>query len=242
MNLPAKQPVTQNMPVHVGIIMDGNGRWAKKRGLPRNIGHKQGAQAFSDIAKHAAKIGIKYLTVYAFSTENWRRPPDEVAAIMDLLRSYLSDADKYKKENMRTVILGDLSPLDADMRASIANIEQSSRNNTGMTLGIALNYGGRDEILRAARRIAREFAAGQIASLSHVDEQMFTDCLYTAGQPDVDLVIRTSGESRISNFLLWQSAYAEYVFTDVLWPDFSPKHFDAAIREYALRIRRMGGI
>ena len=230
------------IPAHVGVIMDGNGRWAKKRGLPRNLGHKQGAQTFGEIARHAARRGIAHLTVYAFSTENWRRPPEEVGAIMDLLRSYLKDVQRYKKENMRVRILGDTQPLAPDIREMIVALENNSRENTGMSLNIALNYGSRDEIMHAARRLAQEYAGGQLAELEDVDEALFSRYLYTSGQPDVDLVIRTSGENRISNFLLWQSAYAEYVFTDVLWPDFTPAHFDAALQEYATRTRRMGGL
>lgn len=233
---------TENLPVHVGIIMDGNGRWAKGRGLPRNIGHKTGADAFGKIARHAAKRGVRYLTVYAFSTENWKRPPEEVAGIMSLLRSYLKDTDRYSKDNMRTLILGDKSALDADIQEMIADIERRSAANTGMTLNIALNYGGRGEILRAAKALARQYVVGDIRDLNRVDEEAFGRLMYTGDQPDVDLIIRTSGESRLSNFLLWQCAYAEFVFTDVLWPDFSPGHFDAALAQYGERSRRMGGV
>lgn len=233
---------SEHLPRHVGIIMDGNGRWAAKRGFTRNMGHKRGADVFGKIARHAQKVGVEYLTVYAFSTENWKRPPDEVAGIMDLLRSYLSDADRYTKDNMRVRILGDRAALDDDINRRIADMERRSSGHTGMTLNIALNYGGRDEILRAAHTLARQYLTGDLKSLDSADQEYFAGLLYTAGQPEVDLVIRTSGETRISNFLLWQSAYAEYVFTDVLWPDFSPRHFDAAIDEYARRSRRMGGI
>lgn len=230
------------LPAHVGIIMDGNGRWAKKRGLPRNLGHQQGAEVFGKISRHAAAKGIRYLTVYAFSTENWSRPPAEISGIMNLLRSYLKNSEQYSRENMRMRVLGDSAALDADIRAQIAELEQRSAHNTGMALNIALNYGSRDEILRAARSLARDYHAGRIPDLDVVDEAMFSSRLYTAGQPEVDLVIRTSGELRTSNFLLWQSAYAEYVFTEVLWPDYRPKHFDDALAQYAARIRRMGGV
>lgn len=230
------------LPLHIGIIMDGNGRWAKKRAIPRNMGHKRGADVFGKIARHAAKVGVKYLTVYAFSTENWKRPPEEVAGIMDLLRVYLNDSEKYSKENMRMRILGERSELDRDIRSKIAEIERRTANNTGMTLNIALNYGGRDEILNAARNFAKAYITGEIQNVDSVGEAEFSRFMYTNGLPDVDLIIRTSGEIRTSNFLLWQSAYAEYVFTDVLWPDFSTKDFDAALSEYAQRTRRKGGL
>lgn len=231
-----------SLPAHVGIIMDGNGRWAKKRGLPRNLGHRKGAEAFSKVARHAAKRGVRYLTVYAFSTENWKRPPEEVATIMNLLRSYLDDVEQYSRDNMRLVVLGEREKLDADLCGRIADIERRSRDNTGMTLNVAFNYGGRDEILRAARELARRYVTGELQSLDNLDEAAFSGLMYTAGQPDVDLVIRTSGECRTSNFLLWQSAYAEYIFTDVLWPDFTTKHFDQALEQFAGRSRRMGGL
>jgi undecaprenyl diphosphate synthase len=230
------------LPSHVGIIMDGNGRWAKKRGLSRSMGHKRGADVFGTIARHARDVGIEALTVYAFSTENWKRPDQEVSSIMNLLREYLSDADRYEKDNMRMRILGEQDRLDDDIRQKIADIESRSASYTGMRLNIALNYGGRGEILTAARRLAELYAAREITDLAAVSEADFGNLLYTAGLPDVDLVIRTSGEYRISNFLLWQSAYAEYVFSDVLWPDFSTKDFDAALAEYANRGRRLGGV
>ncbi len=231
-----------NIPRHVGIIMDGNGRWAKKRGLPRLAGHSQGAKVFGDIARHAAKTGVKYLTVYAFSTENWKRPADEVSGIMDILRNFLKDTNKYRRENMRIRVIGDVSALEQDIRQSIDLLEADSRQNTGLNLSIALNYGGRDEILHATKTIAQKFAHGEIKSLDSIDEAEFSRYLYTSDLPDTDLIIRSSGEIRISNFMLWQSAYAEYVFTDVLWPDFNAKHFNAALTEYAKRTRRLGGI
>lgn len=230
------------LPAHVGIIMDGNGRWAKKRFLPRNLGHRQGAEVFGKIARHAARLGIEALTVYAFSTENWNRPPEEVRGIMDLLRSYLKDASQYTKDNMCLRVLGKRSELDPDIQEQIRDAEERSRNNTGLKLNIALNYGGREEILQAAVAVAKSVQSGEIASLDQIDEERFASYLYTAGLPDVDLVIRTSGEQRISNFLLWQCAYAEYVFVDTLWPDFTSAAFDRALEAYGARTRRMGGI
>lgn len=232
----------QKVPVHVGIIMDGNGRWAKKKNRPRNLGHKQGAKVFGAIARHAAARGVRHLTMYAFSTENWNRPPDEIRGIMNLLREYLQDVEQYTKENMRVRVLGEADGLEEDILQRMREIETSSKDKTGMQLNIAFNYGGRREILRAALELAQRHAAGDIPDLSAVDEQAFGNMLYTAGQPDVDLVIRTSGETRISNFLLWQSAYAEYIFSDALWPDFTTAHFDQALAQYAARTRRMGGV
>jgi undecaprenyl diphosphate synthase len=221
--------------------MDGNGRWAKQRGLPRLGGHSKGAQVFGEIARHAAKTAVEYLTVYAFSTENWKRPPEEVAGIMDLLRKFLDDADKYRGDNIRVRILGDKAGLKADLQEKIARLERESAGNTALNLNIALNYGGRDEILRAAKSIAESYKHGAL-DLGRLDEREFERFLYTAGMPDVDLIIRTSGERRTSNFLPWQSVYAEYYLTDILWPDFRPKHFDEALRDYAKRTRRLGGV
>lgn len=231
-----------NVPRHVGIIMDGNGRWAKKRGLPRLAGHAQGARVFGEIARHAAKKHVEYLTVYAFSTENWSRPRDEIDGIMDILRDFLKDAEKYQEDNMRLRVIGNMTALDSDIRERIYYLEDNSKDNDGLNLNIALNYGGRDELLCAAKAFAKRYAAGDIPDMDKLDESGFAKYLYTAGMPDADLVIRTSGEKRISNFLLWQSAYAEYIFTDVLWPDFKPKHFDDALKEYANRTRRHGGV
>ena len=237
----AKEPTANpRLPRHVGIIMDGNGRWAKRLGAAHKVGHKRGAEAFGKIARHASSLGIEYLTVYAFSTENWSRPPEEVEDIMALLCAYLKDMARYEKENFRLNVLGEREPLDASLRDTIQDVERRSKANTGMVLNIALNYGGREEIVQAARRLALHCAQGGITP-QDIDQNAFAECLYTAGQPNVDLIIRTSGEMRISNFLLWQSAYAEYVFCNELWPDFTPKHFDNALREYARRERRMGG-
>lgn len=229
------------LPVHIGIIMDGNGRWAKKRGLPRFAGHKAGADTFKKIACYCNKIGIKYLTVYAFSTENWKRPQKEVEAIIDLLRNYLRDAENYKKENIRVRFIGDISVFDQEIRMKIAESQSESKEFTGLNLNIAINYGGKDEIVHAAKLLAKEAAEGALRS-DDIDETAFESRLYTAGQPNVDLVIRPSGEYRLSNFMVWQSAYAEFVFMNVLWPDFTEKHLNEALREYANRSRRFGGL
>jgi undecaprenyl diphosphate synthase len=230
------------LPAHIAIIMDGNGRWAKMRGLPRSAGHSAGARVFRNITRYCNKIGIKYLTVYAFSTENWKRPQPEVDSIMDLLREYLSEAlEKFRDENIKTRFIGDLQPLDADLAALIEETEEASKDATGLVLNIALNYGGRQEIVKAAVRLAREAADGLILP-DMIDEELFAAHTCTAGQPDPDLIIRPSGERRISNFLLWQSAYAEYWFSNILWPDFKPEHLEQAIDEFNLRNRRFGGI
>ncbi|MGN0661503.1 MAG: isoprenyl transferase [Oscillospiraceae bacterium] len=230
------------IPTHVGIIMDGNGRWAKKRGLPRKAGHYQGAKAFRKIVKYCSDIGIKYATFYAFSTENWSRPQDEVDSIMKLMDEYLDDAKNFYKENVRTILIGDKSRLDPKLQAKINKVEEDSKDFTGMTLLIAINYGGQDEIVHAARKIAEKAAKGEL-SPDDITKQTISDNLYTAGIPDADLIIRPSGEYRTSNFLLWQSAYAEYVFMDnVLWPDFSEKEMEQALEEYSKRNRRFGGV
>lgn len=228
---------TRILPTHVAVIMDGNGRWAKKRHLPRTAGHAAGSKNFKDITRYANKIGIKYFTVYAFSTENWKRPAEEVKNIMNILRDYLKDVDNFKDENISMQFIGDLTKLDDDIRELIANAEEKSKNATGMHLNIALNYGGRDEIVHAVKKIAEEKIP-----IEEIDEQTITDHLYTKGQPDPDFIIRPSGEYRLSNFLIWQSAYAEYWFSDILWPDFKPKHFEKALSSFAGRNRRFGGI
>lgn len=231
-----------NLPVHVGIIMDGNGRWAKARSLPRNVGHKKGTEALQKIVRHAANRGIRYLTVYAFSTENWRRPQEEIDGLFKLLREYLAGMEKYQNENIRLRVLGERSHLPEDIREKVEDAERRTRQNTGMTFNIAFNYGGREEIVQAAKTLAKRYQAGEIDDLNAVGEQEFASLLYTAGQPDVDLIIRTSGEQRISNFLLWQSAYAEYVFPQVMWPEFTPARFDEALAQFSARHRRMGGV
>lgn len=232
----------QGLPAHVGIIMDGNGRWARKRGLPRKMGHRAGANAFKEIARYANKIGLKYLTAYVFSTENWKRPKDEIDSIIALLRNYLDEMENYRKENIRVLFIGDRTVFDDDIQAKMRRAEEQSRNVTGLTLILAINYGGRAEIAQAARRIAEDAAAGKL-SPGAVDEAVFSRYLYTAGIPDVDLLIRPSGEYRLSNFLLWQTAYSEYVFmSGVLWPDFKPAMLDEALAEYRSRSRRFGGL
>lgn len=235
-------PDFSNLPAHVGVIMDGNGRWAKRRGLPRKMGHKVGAETFRTIVRYANRIGLRYMTMYVFSTENWSRPKDEVNAIMDLLRKYLEDVDNYRSENIRIRFLGDLTVFDAKMQAKMAEIEKTSRDNTGLTLNLAVNYGGRSELTSATRQLALDAVAGKIRP-EEITEQMLADRLYTKGEPDVDLIIRPSGEYRLSNFLIWQSAYAEYVFMDeILWPDFKPADLDRALEEYQCRNRRFGGV
>lgn len=235
-------PDFSNLPAHVGVIMDGNGRWAKRRGLPRKMGHKVGAETFRTIVRYANRIGLRYMTMYVFSTENWSRPKDEVNAIMDLLRKYLEDVDNYRSENIRIRFLGDLTVFDAKMQTKMAEIEKTSRDNTGLTLNLAVNYGGRSELTSAARQLALDAVAGKIRP-EEITEQMLADRLYTKGEPDVDLIIRPSGEYRLSNFLIWQSAYAEYVFMDeILWPDFKPADLDRALEEYQCRNRRFGGV
>lgn len=232
-----KKNIERTLPEHIAIIMDGNGRWAKKRSLPRSAGHIAGAKTFKDIARYCNKIGLKYLTVYAFSTENWKRPEDEVKNIMNLLRDYLKDAENFKDENIKVKFLGDLSPLDDDIKALIKKNEDGSKNATGLNLNIAINYGGRDEIKNAVKRIIESGISSE-----EITEQTITDNLYTAGMPDPDFIIRPSGEYRLSNYLIWQSAYAEYWFSDILWPDFKPKHLEKAIDDFNHRNRRFGGV
>ncbi|MGI6278993.1 MAG: isoprenyl transferase [Acutalibacteraceae bacterium] len=232
-----KEPKKRVLPVHLAIIMDGNGRWAKRRSLPRTAGHVAGAKTFKTIARYCNKIGIKYLTVYAFSTENWKRPKDEINGIMNLLREYLKDARNFEDENIRLKFIGNLEPLDEDIKKEIKSVEEASKNAGGMWLNIAINYGGRDEITNAVKRIIN-----QGIDSNDITEQTIADNLYTAGIPDPDFIIRPSGEYRTSNFLLWQSAYAEYWFSNILWPDFSPRHLEKAINDYNTRNRRFGGI
>ncbi len=231
-----------SIPRHIAIIMDGNGRWAKKRGLPRNAGHAAGAETFRRIANYCKAIGVDYLTVYAFSTENWKRSEEEVAGIMRLFDKYLHESiEKMEKERIRLKILGDLSRLSPELRALIAQTDEISTHYAGCQANLCINYGGRDEILRAARAFAAQCAEGT-AKPEELDEALFSSLLDSAGIPDPELIIRPSGEIRTSNFLLWQSAYAEYYFTDVLWPDFDEKELDRAIASYNARDRRFGGV
>ena len=230
------------VPVNVGIIMDGNGRWAKKRGLPRQAGHVAGAQVFRKIAKYCDQRGVRYLTVYAFSTENWKRPEDEVHAIMDLLRQYLKESlADFQKENIRTRFIGDRSVLETDIQELMAEAEEATAHKTGMTLNIAINYGGQQELAAAARALAQQVEAGTLTA-AEIDEERLQAALYTADQPPVDLILRPSGEYRLSNFMIWQTAYAEFVFMDVLWPDFTEADLEKAFAEYGRRNRRFGGV
>ncbi len=225
------------LPKHIAIVMDGNGRWAKNRSLPRSAGHVAGAKTFKDIARYCNKIGIRYLTVYAFSTENWKRPKEEVDGIMNLLREYLKDATNFKSENIKLKFIGDFAPLAPDILELIRKDEAESADATGLQVNIALNYGGRDELVHAIRNLQEKGLKAE-----EITESAVSDALYTAGQPDPDLIIRPGGEYRLSNFLIWQAAYAEYWFTDVLWPDFSSRDIDAAVEEFSRRNRRFGGI
>lgn len=235
--------IDQNtLPQHIGVIMDGNGRWAKKRGLPRKFGHRTGANAFRAIARYANQIGLKYMTMYVFSTENWVRPQDEIDGIIKILRNYLDEMDDYIEENIRVRFLGDLSVFDEDIQQKMKRAVDTSAKSTGLTLNLAINYGGRAEITAAAKRLAKMAAAGELDP-DDIDEKMLERNLYTGDDPPVDLIIRPSGEYRLSNFLIWQSAYAEYVFMDnILWPDFKPSDLDAALNEYSRRNRRFGGV
>ena len=230
------------LPTHIGIIMDGNGRWAQKRGLPRSAGHKQGACVFRNIVRYCREIGIGYLTVYAFSTENWKRPQSEIDAIMDLLRDYLDELERHSDEQQGVLrFIGDMEPLAEDLRLRIAEVQERTAGREGIVVNIALNYGGRAEIVHAVQQAVRLSRQGSLAEEA-VDEALVDSLMYTVGQPPVDLIVRPSGEQRISNFLLWQGAYAELVFMDVLWPDFTPGDLDRAIAEFRRRSRRFGGI
>ncbi len=225
------------LPTHIAIIMDGNGRWAKKRSLPRTAGHAAGSKNFKDIARYCNKIGLKYLTVYAFSTENWKRPKEEVDNIMKIFKDYLEDAKNFKDENIMVRFIGDRSVLDPDIIRLMKEAEDASADATGLKLNIAINYGGRDEIVHAVKDIVKSGI-----SADDITEQTISERLYTAGQPDPDFIIRPSGEYRLSNYLIWQSAYAEYWFSDILWPDFKPKDLDRAIDDFNKRNRRFGGV
>jgi undecaprenyl diphosphate synthase len=240
----AKEPVAPDVsaPAHVAIIMDGNGRWAAARGLDRGAGHREGVAAARRAVEAARDLGVKRLTLYSFSTENWRRPAGEIRALMSLLREFIiKDLPTLKEKGVRIQIIGERNNLDLELCALVNRAEKETSANDRFVLQIAFNYGGRDEILRAARSIARSAVAGELDPAS-IDEKVFGAHLDTANMPDPDLVIRTSGEKRISNFLLWQAAYAEYVFLDVLWPDFTAEDFAAAIVDFKKRERRYGGV
>ncbi|MBP3633559.1 MAG: isoprenyl transferase [Oscillospiraceae bacterium] len=237
-SLQADRPV----PRHIAIVMDGNGRWATKRGLPRTAGHAAGSEVFRNIATYCRDIGVEYLTVYAFSTENWKRSEEEVSAIMGLLKKYLFEAlEKMEKDRIKLEFFGDLSRLSPELQELAEKTKQISKKYEGFQANICLNYGGRDEIVRAARAFAAQCTAGA-AKPEELDEEAFGKMLYSGSVPDPDLIIRPSGEQRISNFLLWQSAYAEYYFTDVLWPDYTPEELEKAISAFNQRNRRFGGV
>ena len=232
----------RKIPVHVAIIMDGNGRWAKRRGLPRTAGHVQGARTVEQILEDADHMGIRYLTGYAFSTENWSRPDSEVKALMNLLRTYMKTSlAKCAKNNVRIRVIGDKSRLDKDLQASIANLERETASNTGIGFQIAINYGSRDEMVRAVQAAAQKVKDGELRP-EDITENLLSDSLDTCGIPDPDLLIRTGGEQRISNFLLWQTAYSELYFCDAAWPDFNKAELEKAVDAFNHRERRYGGL
>ena len=232
----------RSIPRHIAIIMDGNGRWAKKRGLPRNAGHAAGSETFRRMATYCKNIGVEYLTVYAFSTENWKRSKEEVEGIMKLFDQYLREAiEKMEADHIRLKVLGDLSRISPNLRSLIEKTDAISAGYEGFQANICINYGGRDELVRAARAFAEKCVAGE-AKPEELTEELFSRFLYSDGIPDPDLIIRPSGEIRISNFLLWQSAYSEFYFTDVLWPDFDEAELKKAIAAYNARDRRFGGV
>lgn len=230
----------EDMPRHIAIIMDGNRRWAKAKGKPVSYGHKEGAKTLEKIVRYANQIGLEYITVYAFSTENWKRAEDEVKALMMLLQNYLDDyAKRADTENIRVKILGDISALSNGMQKSIQNCMERTKDNTGVTFNIALNYGGRNELIRAIRQIANEVKNNEI-QIEDITEKLVSEHLYTKGEPEPDLLIRTSGEQRLSNFLPWQLVYTEFLFVDKNWPEFEEKDLDNAIIEYQKRTRKFG--
>lgn len=240
-----KLPHFDILPRHVAIIMDGNGRWAKKRGLDRSAGHKEGAKTFRKICDYAADLGIEYLTFYAFSTENWKRPQNEVDALMNLFRDYLSEMQEREEENeergYNIRFIGDIGGIPEDIQKLLSVVEKDSSAKTKTHINIAVNYGGRHEIVGAVKKISQKVLSGEIRA-EDIDENMISDNLYTAYQPDPDLVIRPSGEQRLSNFLIWQSAYSEFWYSDILWPDFTPEDLNKALEAFQKRNRRFGGI
>lgn len=229
------------VPAHVGVIMDGNGRWAKKRGMPRKFGHREGAKTFRTITRHAKALGIQYITFYAFSTENWKRPKDEVDAIMELFEKNLDEVRDFIDENIRVRFIGDRSMLTPRLQEKMKSVEEDSKDFDSMTMILAINYGGRDEITHAVKEIAKDVEQGRLKA-EDITQQLIQSRLYTEEIPDVDLIIRPSGEQRLSNFLIWQSAYAEYYFTNILWPDFKPKDLEEAVLAFSERNRRFGGV
>lgn len=229
------------LPTHIGFIMDGNGRWAKKRGLPRSLGHVEGGKNFKRIMQYCKDIGIPYISFYVFSTENWKRPKEEIDGILAIMREYLDEVQKHLGDGVRAIFLGDKSIYPEDIRTKMIKLEEDTAHHRQLTVLLATNYGGRDEIARSARLIAEKVQKGEL-SVDEISEQTVADHLYTAGMPDVDLVIRPSGELRLSNYLIWQCAYAEYYFTDIMWPDFSPDELNKALIDFAGRGRRFGGV
>ena len=229
------------IPEHIAIIMDGNRRWAKKRLLPTNLGHKEGAQRLEDIAKYCKKIGVKYLTVYAFSTENWKRSEEEVGYLMNLLADSIKDFDKrFEDDDIAIRLVGDINGLPQKLQDGIRHIEERTKDKSGLTVNVAINYGGRAEIINAAKQIAEDYKSGKIENLENIDEAMLSSYMYTKHSPDPDLIIRTAGEIRMSGFLTWQGVYSEMYFTDVLWPDFKEAELDKAIEEFNNRKRNFG--
>lgn len=234
--------VSTELPKHIGIIMDGNGRWATSRKLPRNSGHERGAEVLKEIAQHAYERGVEHLTVFAFSTENVKRPKDEVDGILNLMRSYLKDQKKNRNKDAKISFLGKIHELPDDIKRDISKLEKASEHNTKFHFNIAFNYGGREDILQAAKKMAKLYKQGVVTNIDDFSEEDFSKLLYTQEQPDMDLLIRTSGEMRISNFLIWQSAYAELIVSPVLWPDYTSRDFDEALEIFRKRNRRMGGL
>ena len=229
------------IPEHIAIIMDGNRRWARKRLLPTNLGHKEGAQRLEDIAKYCSKIGVKYLTVFAFSTENWKRSEEEVGYLMDLLADTIEDFDKrFDNNDVAIRLVGDINGLPEKLQAGIRHIEEKTKDKSGLTVNVALNYGGRAEIINAAKLIAQDYKNGIIENLDNIDEQLLSTYMYTKNCPDPDLIIRTAGEIRMSGFLTWQGVYSEMYFTNTLWPDFNESELDKAIEEFNNRKRNFG--
>lgn len=229
------------LPAHVGFIMDGNGRWAKKRGLPRKFGHREGAKTFRTITRHAKAVGVDYITYYAFSTENWKRPKDEVESIMDLFEKYLDEVKDFIEENIRIRFIGDRSVLRPSLQEKMLDTEETSKDFDAMTLVLAINYGGRDEICHSVKTLAEKVKRGELDP-KDITEEMIERNLYTEEIPPLDLVIRPSGEQRLSNFMIWQAAYAEFYYTNILWPDFKNADFDRAILDFCERNRRFGGV
>ena len=229
------------MPRHIAVILDGNGRWAEKRGLPRLKGHTKGSEQVRKIVEHCEKLGIEYITLYAFSTENWKRPEEEVNEIMRLLRKYLDELSRYADRNARITVLGDIEGLPEDIKLKVLEVQERTRDNTGIHINIALNYGGRQEIVTASKKIASLVKRGELLP-EDITENLFEKFLYTGDMPSPDIILRPGGEKRISNFLLWQGAYSELIFRDTLWPDFEEKDLDDAIEEFKSRNRRFGGV